>query len=231
MGGENRFFINLGDKWGHVLELTELLAIKHIHNDEDGYMSITCNTAGDGNETTTYKSTYKFLPEDIPKEKQKLIRYASGYVTKEDFNEIISIMDARTGKKTKKMSDSEWIDIEALRKMFYDVNEIPYYRMVIDFSGESGEVNIKADSNLFFDRMAVSWLEENGVEGAQNAEDARLLFGAEIIQNQVDALFPSEEEEDISMDVPAKTISVRGTPKQQVDIAKIRPENRYAITQ
>jgi len=233
MTGENKFFINLGDKWGHVIELTELLSMKHIHNDAEGFIAFMC-MGGEGEEPTEYRSAHPFTETEISVEKKKLIRYASGYVTKEDVNDIISLMNAKAGKDTIEHNAKEdWIEIEALRKMYYDLNEIPYYRMVLDFDGVNGGVNIKADSNPSFDKMALKWLEENGIEGVETSEDARLLFGAEIIQNQVDTLFPDEDDGpgDMSIEVPAETVTVRGNPKQQIDIAKISKDNRFTISQ
>lgn len=184
-------YIDLGDKFGIVLLLETFAHLRRIEIDAKHHIKLVFRLPDTKNDEA-YRSAFPFTSDEIIKEKKRILRYANGYISKEDFIEIFNSWITKTNKKLKLDNVDEWTHIESVRKLWFYVNEIPYYRMIIDINEDMDTV-INADSNVFFDKKFTEYYIEKGVDIRSN-DDVRLMFASDVLQDQTQNLYPENPE-------------------------------------
>ncbi len=219
--------IDMGPDWGHVVPLSTLERISHIEFSDDGIIHVSCDPDADAKiRRFEFKSRKPFEGEAMEAEKARLLGFSNGLVGREDVETIMNTMKAQTGVEPSVLLSEPVYDISYIRRLWAEQKNEPFFRFVLQYDHESGQVMIDEDHNDLFLKIIPEWVDEDILDRLDEDEQL-LLFSYEVLYKLSEEFLP--EPEDGAVTDPHANIPPMGVVgaevKQSVDLAGISKEN------
>lgn len=218
--------IDMGPGWGHVVPLSTLERISHIEFSDDGIIHVACDPDAEAKiRRFEFKSRKPFEDEAMEAEKARLLGFSNGLVGREDVEAILSTMKLQTGVDPSVTLSDPVYDISYIRRLWATQKNEPFFRFVLQYDHESGQVMIDEDHNDLFLKIIPEWIDDDILDGLEEDEQL-LLFSYEVLYKLSEEFLPEPEEG--AFTDPHANVPVMGTigaeVKQSVDLAGISKE-------
>jgi len=222
--------IDLGPAWGHIIPLRALGHISHIEYSANNRIIVQCDfPKKDKREPLKFSSRECFSSDELEVERQRLLGFSCGIVSREDMMTIIKSMELQTGVSIEEKLNEPLYDMEFVRRIWASIHDEPYFRFVMQYDGKTKQVAIDESHNEDFTEVLHDWMDETTLHVVSDRDEQLLLFAYEVLYKMAEPLL-LEPEDGLFMDPDANipTMAVKG-PTQTVDLAKIG-EDQIAAT-
>jgi len=220
--------IDLGEKWNHIVPLSSLTNISHIAID-DGRFTIECTIPTSTEpRIVEYQSAKRFSGKEIITEKNRLLGFSNGIISKNDMKTIISTIEAQTGNKIKETLDKPIYDIHYVRRVWATLHEEPYYRFILQYDVANQNITAVEEHNDEFVDILGDWLDDYTMSVVMGNDDRLLLFAYNALQRMAEPVLPITDQDefmDPTANIPVMGDSPLGLATQKVDLSQMDDSN------
>lgn len=174
-------FIDLGDEWGMMMTLDELQRLRWVRFDADSYGEFACAETRVDDEPpkiNQYRSAHPIT--DHKKEKNRLLRYAEGQVSREDVLRLQSLLKT-TGRKP-----STWNSVESIERIEADVEDKPFFSLKVKYDSSEDRFRVEADANANTRKNLISkWASDDELKSLEPAE-LQVLLAFRVLEQAAD---------------------------------------------
>lgn len=174
-------FIDLGDEWGMMLTLDELQRLRWVRFDAESHGEFACAEARMDDEPPRINQYRSARPiSDQKKEKNRLLRYAEGQVSREDVLRLQALLKT-TGRKP-----STWNSVESIERIEADVGDRPFFSLKVKYDASEDRFIIEADANANTRKNLIAkWASDDELKALEPAE-LQVLLAFRVLEQAAD---------------------------------------------